>query len=124
VATTPPVGIFSSPVGPLAPTQNCHEPLVLFAVMLALNRIPSALPVHPVKVGLLMFAHTGTPGDVESPGVVPVADDPVQVTVATPTLKDTLLDDAVKLVFCGETVSASARWAPKPITAASAGAAR
>jgi hypothetical protein len=123
VATTPPAGIFSSPVGPLAPTQNCHEPLLLFAVIVALKRIPMALPVHPVKVGLLMFAQTGTPGDVEPPGVVPFAEDPVQVTVATPTLKLTLLDDAVKPVFCGETVSASARWAPKPTTA-SAGAAR
>jgi hypothetical protein len=121
VATTPPAGIFSWPVGPLAPRQNCHVP---FAVICALKLIPKELPVQFVKVGVLMVAQTGTPEDVEPLGVLPVADDAVQVTVATPTVKDTLLDDAVKEVFCGEMVSADAKWAPKPMTAASAGAAR
>ncbi|HEX3481154.1 MAG TPA: hypothetical protein VHT91_39325 [Kofleriaceae bacterium] len=125
VATTPPAGIFSSPVGPLFARQNCHAPFVLFDVIVAVKfRKPPILPVHPVKVGLLMFAQTGVPEAVEPLGVVPLADDPVQVTVAAPTVKVTWLDDAVKLVFCGVTVSANARWAPTPITAASAGAAR
>ena len=124
VATTPPAGIFSEPVGPLAARQNCHGPLVLFELIAAVKWIPRAVPVQVEKVGLLMFAQTGTPDDVELPGVVPPADDMVQLTVATPTLKDTLVDDAVKAVFCGETVSANAKWAPKPITVASAGAAR
>jgi len=127
VATTPPAGIFSWPVGPLAPRQNCHVP---FPVICALKLIPKELPVQFTKVGVLMFAQTGTPGAVELPGVVPFADDagtlavPVQVTVATPTVKDTLLDFAVKAVFCGVIVSANAKWPPMPITAVSAGAAR
>jgi hypothetical protein len=124
VATTPPCGIFSWPVGPLAARQNCHGPLVLFEATFALKLIPKAEPVQFVKVGLLMFAQTGTPDDVELPGLVPLADDMVQFTVAMPTLKDTFVDDAVKPVFCGETVSANATWAPTPINVASAGAAR
>jgi hypothetical protein len=124
VATTPPAGIFSLPVGPLAARQNCHGPLVLFELIAAVKWIPRAVPVQVEKVGLLMFAQTSTPGEVEPAGVVPLADDMVQLTVATPTLKDTFVDDAVKAVFCGETVSANAKWAPKPITVASAGAAR
>ena len=132
VDLTPPAGILSWPVPGLpllgaAARQNCQGPFVLFVVRVAAKVNPLELTLHPVKVGLLMFVQTGTPEGVGlfgGPGVVPLVDDEVQVTVAVPSLKLTLGDEAVNLVFGGETVSASATWASRPIAAANAGATR
>jgi hypothetical protein len=118
---TPPAGTTSEPVGPLAPTQNCHGPFVLFEVTVALKVIPLQVTLHPEKVGLLTFVQTGV---LEPQGVVPVVEDEVQVTVQPPKANFTLVDVAVKLVHCGETVSANATGALRPSTAASAGATR
>jgi len=124
---TPPAGTTSEPVPGLpllgaAARQNCHGPFVLFEVTVALKVIPLQVTLHPEKLGLLTFPQTGTPGEVGA-GTVPPVEDPVQVTVQPPKVNFTLLDDAVKLPD-GETVSANARWAPRPTTATSAGAAR
>jgi hypothetical protein len=108
-------------VGPVAARQNCHGPFVLFDVRVALKVNPLALTLHPVKVGLLTVTQSGVP---QAAGVVPLVEDAVHVTVAVPSLKLTLLDDAVNAVPDGVTQSASASWAPSPSTAANADAAR
>jgi len=83
-------------------------PLVLFEVQVAEKLKPEALTVHPVKVGLLIVPLIGCP-EPEDVAVL-LVDEPVQVTVAVPSLKVTLVpehNEAVKAPV-GETASADA----------------
>lgn len=80
---------------------------------------PEALTVHPVKVGLPITLMIGCPEpeDVTFPQVI----DPVQVTVAVPSLNliGTFGGTLPQIwISSGEAASADAAWAPKPSTVA------
>ena len=117
VQWTPPDGALRL-AEPLEDTDRFQVPL---AEQLALKLKPEALTLHPVRLGALTGPLIGCPEGESSAS--PLVDDPVQVTVAVPSLMVTLVDEAVKGPV-GETASADAMWAPSPITAASADAAR
>ena len=117
VHTTPPCGMVRLEVPP-EDADKLQLPFVLFEVQVAEKVKPEALTVHPVKVGLLIAPVIGCPEPEDV--ALPLVDDPVQFTVAVPSLKVTLVpehNEAVKGPV-GETESADAAWAPRPSTAA------
>jgi hypothetical protein len=114
---TPPCGMVKVEV-PMAHAHKFQLPFVLFAVQVAAKVNPLLLTVHPVRVGGLATPQIGAPEAEDC--ALKVVDDPVQVTVAVPSVNRTVVPEHNEAVVLpvGETESADAAWAQRPSTAA------
>jgi hypothetical protein len=127
VAVRPFCGMISSllmPVGLEASVfrQICH-PVVAVRVALKVN--PLEVTLHPEKLGgAERVMQIGSPQLLGDAGTVKLAVDEVHDAVAVPTLNDTLDDVAVAAPVGVAQGEADAMWAPRPSTAAIAGATR
>ncbi|HMG23988.1 MAG TPA: hypothetical protein VK607_21785 [Kofleriaceae bacterium] len=102
------------------PPEDAHRFQVPLEVQLAPKLNPAALTVHELRVGAVMLPQIGWP---EAEDVaVPLVADTLQVTVAVPSLKVTLVPEHSAALNgpVGETASANAAWAPRPAVTARA----